>query len=276
LAARRSVKSDYLSASCISLYEGFAPNNIPANYDWGENHAIFAFRRNYRDKDAYRKISRAYRAVDNLNLPWTVSYPTMTRHLLSLAAFVQVGCWTAVEAAGSETIDLLIKNSPFGAPAAAVVSPALPADQFELRGIFADRGEIFFSVQDTSSHVGRWLQLNETGGPFVVRRYDAAQNSVVIEFQGREIALQLKQAKITGLPPGGLPAASNDQLPTPGAMVGSPEKTGGQVTTPLISSYADPAARMAAIMKEVNRREALRAQALHGTAAKEPATGVAK
>jgi len=156
---------------------------------------------------------------------------------------------------GAEPIDGLLKNSPFAQRSAGPEAGAANAMPLELRGVFVDQGETFLSIYDPASHAGRWVGLNEAGNPFTVRSYDAAKGLATIEFQGRELSITLKQAKIVNLPP----AAVAGLAPAPGA--GALPRPGPTATVPA-GTPTEEAARLAAIAEEIGRRRALRAQAV--------------
>lgn len=156
-----------------------------------------------------------------------------------------LAAYAADTTAGS--LDGLLKNSPFGGRG---LDPAAATSALELHGVFVDQGEVFFSLYETSSRSARWVGLNETGNPFTVRSYDATKAEVKVLYQGHEISLGLKQAKVVALvAPPPVPAAG----PVPAPAVAVVSGTG----TP-----NDEAIRLAAIAQEISRRRALRQQAM--------------
>lgn len=130
----------------------------------------------------------------------------------------------------------LLQTSPFGSPTVAGAG----ATSLEFRGVFADKGEYFFSLIETSTHRGYWVGLDETGNPFTIRSYDAGSETVTVEYQGRTLTLTLQRAKIIASAPSPLvgPAPGTTLVPQPTA--GTPE---------------------AQIIEEIRRRRALRLQA---------------
>jgi hypothetical protein len=164
-------------------------------------------------------------------------------------AFLLVGLGTitglgTVHADGPD-LNGLVANSPFGkagqAPDAAGTTGPL-----ELRGVFIDQGERFFSLYDVSSRRALWVGLKEPGNPFVVQAYDEAQGVVTVEYQGQVHAVTLKQAKVAALPVPVGPGPSATPAGSPG---------------PAVQTAPDEAARLAQIAEEIRRRRALRAQA---------------
>ena len=193
----------------------------------------------------------------------------MKRRLLLLALFVPAIRLLAQTSDPTATpFDSLVTNSPFGARSTET-GPAANGAQLELRGIFVDQGETFFSVYDTSTRVSRWVGLNERGEPFTVRRYDAAHDSVTVEYQGRELALELKQVKVVALPPAPAPSAApgpgQASGPGPRPISGASGGPGPAVGTTASAGPApspEDAARLAAIAEEIGRRRALRQRML--------------
>ena len=156
-------------------------------------------------------------------------------HRFSLMALLVVG---TAQPGSVQAVDLqnLLQTSPFGP----TIVAGSGATSLEFRGVFADKGEYFFSLNETSTHRGYWVGLNETGNPFTIRSYDAGSETVTAEYQGRTLTLTLQRAKIIASAPAPLvgPAPPGSQVPPPAA--GTPE---------------------AQIIEEIRRRRALRQQA---------------
>ena len=136
------------------------------------------------------------------------------------------------------------------------------ANGLEFRGVFTDQGEWFFSLYETGKRTSLWVGLNEPGNPFTVRSYDAAKETVTVEYQGRTLTLALKQAVIqpaepvaNRVAPGGGPG--NVAQPAGGA---APANVAGAPTS------ADEASKLARITEEIRRRRALRQQAVPSAA----------
>jgi hypothetical protein len=101
------------------------------------------------------------------------------------------------------------------------------------------------------------VHLNERGNPFTVRTYDAAHDTVTVDYQGRTLTLALHTAKVASAPV---------TVPTPQPAVvppGPPQPVGGPVI--LHPTPADEKRRLEAIAAEVNRRRMLRQQALQAS-----------
>ncbi len=141
----------------------------------------------------------------------------------------------------------LITNSPFAASGPTYASAAVNAP-LEFRGTFVASGERFFSILDTATRRAEWVGLNEAGQLFTVKRYDAANEAISVEFQGRSLELKLHSARVASLPVSAPPpVVNNAQSAGRPAAVGAPTGTEAQ--------------RLAQVAEEIRRRRALRQQA---------------
>lgn len=157
-------------------------------------------------------------------------------------------------------LDTLVRNSPFGSASTPGAGSAANADSpLEFRGVFFDAGEAFFSLYDTSTKHSTWVGLKEPGNPFVVRSYDEAKGTVVVEYQGRTLTVSLKQSKVAPLPSVVAPAAP--------IATGAPVNVAVQPGGASAGTPPNEAARLAQIAEEIRRRRAIRAQALQQAAA---------
>src|SRR5690606_17434168 len=105
--------------------------------------------------------------------------------------------------------------------------PGAPSSgQFELRSVVVEDGRLYFSVYDSGRQRSDWVALEETGGPFVARRYDAENETLTIEVNGGLQTLTLKESRVQGAdnapsgPPAPLPT-NPGPAPTPGNGKGS-------------------------------------------------------
>jgi len=156
--------------------------------------------------------------------------------------------------------------SPFLPPDTTTEAAPTPDAPIELRGIMTAGDNVMFSIYDTATRSSSWVRLNQTGGPFIVRSYDAARDTVTVDHNGRTVTLALKTAKVASAPvaaPQPAVAAANVPQPVTGPVVLNP--------TP-----ADEQRRLEAIAAEVNRRRQLRQQALQASrqAAGQPPQGL--
>lgn len=104
-----------------------------------------------------------------------------------------VACPTANYAATAEPS----RNDPPVALAASLgVSGKKPGIILELRGILICGGsKKYFRICDGQGGAAAWVQLGETGHPFVVKDYDSATDSVSVEYNGAVIQLMLTQSR---------------------------------------------------------------------------------
>lgn len=172
-------------------------------------------------------------------------------HAKTVAGLIFLLTGVLLAGADSTRLDSLVTNSPFGSTAGTAASPQ-GESAVEFRGVFVDQGETFFSIYDTAARRAMWVGMKEPGNPYAVKSYDEARGTVIVEFQGRTLTVELKQAKVVALPAGssGTSAAS----PNPGAPAVA------TVTT------TDEATRLAQVAEEIRRRRAIRAQAMQPSA----------
>ena len=135
------------------------------------------------------------------------------------------------------TVSPFLPRNGAGAGAASANSP------IELRGIMAIPGGMLFGLFDPVQKKGGWVKLNEAGRDFLVRTYDAANDGVTVEYQGRVLNLLLKTSKIEALPAM--------------AMVGPPRPMNGPQQLAPAPSPED-AKRIEAVAAEVARRRQAR------------------
>jgi hypothetical protein len=149
-------------------------------------------------------------------------------------------------------LQTLLDRSPFAPSGAAAAAAGPQAEQgtLEFRGMVTDGGGTSYSVFDTTANKGRWVREGDDSGPFKVKSYDAATNTLEIEQDGRATKLSLKRATIQA----GAPVSAMMAAPAPANGVVAPG--GGD------QKRAEPAAadarRLEAVAAEVRRRRALR------------------
>jgi hypothetical protein len=178
----------------------------------------------------------------------------MQRPLLVLSTLLGVAGLHAQTPAAppAANYDSLLKNSPFAAGASGPGAQASPvANPLELRGVFVDQGQPYFSLYEVATRTSRWVGMSEPGNPFTVKSYDVAKAEVKVEYQGREIVLGLKQAKVVAM-----------AVPPPVPVAVGPAGAGpASVPTNVQPAQGDEATRLAQIAEEIRRRRALRQQA---------------
>ncbi len=116
----------------------------------------------------------------------------------------------------------------------------------ELRGILAGDAGPLFGLYDPVRKQGGWLKLNEQGREFpaIIKNYDAASESVTVEYQGRMMSINLKKTvRIDAAP---VVAAATPPRPLPG----QPPVVQG--------SSPEDARRLEAVAAEVARRRQAR------------------
>src|ERR1700694_153274 len=111
----------------------------------------------------------------------------------------------------------LLANSPFGSPRAGAPGSGT-SEPLEFRGVLEENGNRIFSIYETATHRSNWVDLNDPVNEFSVKDYDAAHDSVTVEFQGNPLKLALKRAApvvaaTTGALPGNIapPSTQNAQ-----------------------------------------------------------------
>jgi len=168
--------------------------------------------------------------------------------LLAAAAAEPSAPQTAAEPPAKPVLDLeaLAKNSPFGAssPASATAKPAA-ASTLELRGMYQEGGVTFYSVYDATTKQSRWLGAGEAPtdpAQPVVKSFDAATSTLVIETGGKTAALVLKAASVSKYEAPPPPRAEGEggrggpPLPEPGPD-GKVQTPWGNFTPEQIAAY---------------------------------------
>ncbi len=89
--------------------------------------------------------------------------------------------------------------SPFLGDANGPTGSAVAPGQLELRGIMATAQGPMFAIYDPAKkYSSTWVGLNEAGRGYVVREYRIVegQDQVKVDYQGRQVVLMLKKARI--------------------------------------------------------------------------------
>ena len=87
----------------------------------------------------------------------------------------------------------LLNNNPFLAPASANTQ-AQSAQPLELRGVVFENGIAWFTLFDAAAKKWTTVRQGEEGDAFVVRSYDQAQDTVILDIRGSRVTLSLKAA----------------------------------------------------------------------------------
>jgi len=140
---------------------------------------------------------------------------------------------------------------PSGAAAGAAVTEGAP---IELRGVMETHAGMSFCIFDPARKVSAWVKLNEKDHDFVVKTYDANNETVTVDHGGRALTLALRAVKVASSGQASAPAS----LPSPGMPMVPNALTQSVVANP---TPADEQRRLEAVAAEVRRRRALREQA---------------
>ena len=158
--------------------------------------------------------------------------------------------WLAVVRADAQ----LTTSSPFLPVKSTDAATPTAGAPLDFRGVTDMGGGMTFRLVDTGPKKnGAWVRLNERDSELGVlaKQYDAANEMLTVEYQGRTLTLAMHQAKVTSsgtapnIPLGGIP------MP-PG------------ITPPVVALNTTPAQeqqRLEAVAAEVARRRQLREQA---------------
>ena len=154
--------------------------------------------------------------------------PRLTSSLLT-AALLGLGTASAIDLEG------LVKNSPFGGTGA-VTGPGAAPNTLEFRGMYAEGGVNYYSIYNTLTKQSSWVAEGEapsTNVPVVVKGFDVANESLIIDNGGQPQQMALHQAVVVtyrGPSPAQLAAVSNAVAPS--SSVGVPGSGGPQNLTP--------------------------------------------
>src|SRR4051812_3251591 len=99
----------------------------------------------------------------------------------------------------------LSRSSPFVA-SNGQSSPVATTENspLELRGIVISPNGNLYGLFDPVKRQSGWVKVNETGNAYTVRSFNASNESISVEYEGRTLTLALKAAKIESLPAGAI------------------------------------------------------------------------
>jgi hypothetical protein len=173
--------------------------------------------------------------------------------------------WLALGLAGNlRAAPPIASRSPFLPPESAPAEKAeAGAAALEFRGFVDVGGGKQFRLFDPAKKQGAWVRLNERSPEFeaVIRQHNENEESVSVELQGRTVTLTMRKAKIV--------ADAAAAAPPPGVAPAGPAITVTPAVTQTVMvnpSPADEQRRLEAVAAEVNRRRALREQAMRQSA----------
>ncbi|HVU17470.1 MAG TPA: hypothetical protein VHD32_11125 [Candidatus Didemnitutus sp.] len=161
----------------------------------------------------------------------------------------------------------LLNNSPF-----APLGPGAAAGgdkSVEFRGHYFDseKGSTIFSIYDTATQRSAWVGMNETGHPFVVRSYNASNDTVTVELNGHNVNLGLKLATVQ------LAAAPKPVAPAAQPAENGPQRGGRWMQNVMGADGRPDPKRMEAFIEEMRRRRAQRMQSFGAQNPGEGGTG---
>ena len=145
---------------------------------------------------------------------------------------------------------------------AAATTAVTEGAALELRGVMDTGSGMLFGIFDPAKKVSVWSKLNEKDHDFVVKSYDAANETVTVQHGGRTLNLAMRASKV----------ASSGQATAPPPM-SAPAAMPSAVTQSVVlnPTPADEQRRLEAVAAEVRRRRALREQASIQAANQPPA-----
>jgi hypothetical protein len=168
---------------------------------------------------------------------------------LFAVALLAVGL-SAPRGAAAQSINT---QSPFVSPGASAAATPTQNAPLELRGMVATKHGNLFAIFDPTKRQSLWVGLNEQGSDFVVRNYDANNEMITVDYQGRTLTLPMKASKVESLGP----------LPNP-AQVNVMNRPGQIRPANAMVSAADEARRLESVAAEVRRRRMMRQAAQAG------------
>jgi hypothetical protein len=161
--------------------------------------------------------------------------PRLSCSLLTVA-LLGLGTASAVDLEG------LVKNSPFGGTGAPV-GPGVAPSTLEFRGMYADGGVSYYSIYNTLTKQSSWVAEGEaptTNVPVVVKGFDAANETLVIDNGGQPQQMALHQAVVIAYkgPSAAQLAAVSNAIAPQGAVAGVPGAGGpGNLTPEQIEAF---------------------------------------
>jgi hypothetical protein len=154
--------------------------------------------------------------------------PRLSGSLLTVA-LLGLGTASAIDLEG------LVKNSPFGGTGVAA-GPGVAPSTLEFRGMYAEGGVNYFSIYNTQTKQSSWVAEGEapsTNVPVVVKGFDAANETLVIDNGGQPQQMALHQAVVIAYRgPSAAQLAAVSNAIAPSSSVGVPTAGGTANLTP--------------------------------------------
>ncbi|MFZ2324566.1 MAG: hypothetical protein WAV89_12830 [Ignavibacteriaceae bacterium] len=173
----------------------------------------------------------------------------------------------SVALAGFVYIAVVVRGAEISTPPTGAAQTPSPAGQtssqrtdapLEFRGLLIDEDGEYFKITERDTQASIWLGLNETGHPFVVRRYDSRRQVVTVEYQRRRFALPLRKSLAHRKEPPRHRMVSGEETPATGE--GSPALREGPSDAappkPAIATQTTGSIRRETIRQELDERTA--------------------
>lgn len=190
-------------------------------------------------------------------MPVRFIFPTLVR---AIAA----GCGLAAARGLAADLGGLATNSPF-APVASAQAAANTAQPLEYRGFYVqESGKPRFNLYDPATQKSTWVEQDETGQPITIRSYDASNDTVVVDWKGKNLSLTLKKAKVQLA--AAKPPDTIQQAQGAAGQVGPGQAQPADGNFPAVrgpDGRPDPQ-RMQAVLDEIRRRRSMRMQGAPG------------
>lgn len=171
-----------------------------------------------------------------------------------------------INAVAAADLQSLLSKPPFDTVSSGTTSPAGPSGPIEFRGILKEGQRWSFCLYNVQAKSSMWVGLQESGQTYFVKSYDAAKETVQVEFSQSTYTLPLRIATTPTTAPastamGPVPGRTTNPLtggpipvPTPGASgsgptvigEGSGPETGGTRDMRNLERLAREAARLRA------------------------------
>jgi len=158
------------------------------------------------------------------------------RTLPRLSSSLLIAALLGLSNASAIDLEGLVKNSPFGGTGVAA-GPGVAPSTLEFRGMYAEGGVNYYSIYNTLTKQSSWVAEGEapsTNVPVVVKGFDAANETLVIDNGGQPQQMALHQAVVVvyrGPSPAQLAAVSN-AIAQPTTVAGVPGAGGTTNLTP--------------------------------------------
>ena len=150
--------------------------------------------------------------------------------------------WLSLGTVSAIDLDGLVKNSPFGGTGAPA-GPGVAPSTLEFRGMYAEGGVNYFSIYNTLTKQSSWVAEGEapsTNVPVVVKGFDAANETLVVDNGGQPQQMALHQAVVIAYkgPSAAQLAAVSNAVAQPSAVAGVPGAGGpGNLTPEQIEAF---------------------------------------